>query len=86
MRDPDRAASWADSSDLRQVVVVLLRVNVNLKAATVEDLVERRKVAPHAQPDLTAQSIVIWSVEPGTLSCGSGTDCTPRPTHLGLFR
>jgi hypothetical protein len=29
-----------------QVVVVPLRVNVNLKAATVEDLVARRKVAP----------------------------------------
>jgi hypothetical protein len=29
------------------VVVVPLRVNVNLKAATVEDLVQRRKVAAH---------------------------------------
>ena len=32
------AARWG------QVVVVPLRANVNLKAATVEDLVERRKV------------------------------------------
>ncbi len=30
--------------DAWQVVVVSLRANVNLKAATVEDLVERRKV------------------------------------------
>jgi hypothetical protein len=29
------------------VVVVPLRVNVNLKAATVEDLVQRRKVAAY---------------------------------------
>ena len=29
-----------------QVVVVPLRVNVNLKAVTVEDLVSRRKVPP----------------------------------------
>ncbi len=38
MLKADPTAPW------EQVVVVPLRVNVNLKALTVEDLVERRKV------------------------------------------